>query len=114
MGTQGSYINHLDLQQYLKDNEGYKVKFYCENVKRLFEVMKESRRSYSFNPGEVKVLRKEIVEPEVVVTDFKTLITARELGIWIICNKLLIMDTIELTYHLKDMKNARFYYELSF
>ena len=112
MGTQGSYINHLDLQQYLKDNEGYKVKFYCENVKRLFEVMKESRRSYYFKPGEVKVLRKEIVEPEVVVTDFKTLITARELGIWIICNKLLIMDTIELTYHLKDMKNARFYYDV--
>jgi len=110
MGTQGSYLNHLDLQQYLKDREGYKIKFYCENVKKLYEVIKNSRRSYKLGAGEVKILRKEIIEPDLVFTDFKTLIMAKKLGLWVICKKLIVMDSIELTYHLKGMKGARFYY----
>lgn len=112
MGTQGSYLNHLDLQQYLKDRDGYKIKFYCENVKSLYEIIKNSRRPYKIGSGEVKVLRKEIVEPELVFTDFKTLIMAKELGLWVICKKLIIMDSIELTYYLKDIKTARFYYNV--
>lgn len=111
-GTQGSYLNHLDLQQYLKDHEGYKIKFYCENVKKLYEIIKNTRRSYKMGKGEVKILKKEIVEPDLVITDFKTLISAKELGMWVICKKLLIMDSIELTYHLKDMKHARFFHKV--
>jgi len=112
MGLQGSYLNHLDLQQYLKDHEGYTIKFYCENVKKLFQIVKDSRRGYTFNVGEPKVIRKEIIEPEVVVTDFKTLLMIQKLGVYIICKKLLVMDSIELTYHLKDMNNARFFYDV--
>jgi hypothetical protein len=111
-GTQGSYLNHLDLQQHLKDHEGYKIKFYCENVKKLYEIINNTRRSYVVGKGEIKILRKEIVEPDIVITDFKTVITAKELGMWVICKKLLIMDSIELTYHLKDMKHARFFHEV--
>ena len=110
MGTQGSYLNHLDLQQYLKDHEGYKIKFYCENVKKLYEVIKNSRRDYKIGAGEVKILRKEIIEPDLVITDFKTLIMAKQLNLFVICRKLIVMDSIEVTYHLKDMKAARFYY----
>jgi len=109
MGLQGSYMNHLDLQQHLKDNEGYRVKFYCENVKKLFEIIQNSRRSYTMEKGEVKVLRKEIIEPDVVITDFKTLCMAPKLNLFVICKKVLVMDSIELTYHLKDMKHARFF-----
>lgn len=109
MGLQGSYLNHLDLQQYLKDHEGYKIKFYCENVKKLYENIKNSRRPYKIGCGEVKVLKNEIIEPGVVITDFKTLLSIKTNGIYIICKKLLVMDSIELTYHLKDMKHARFY-----
>jgi len=112
MGTQGSYLNHLDLQQYLKDHEGYKIKFYCENVKKLYDVIKNSRRSYEIGAGEVKVLRKDIIEPDLVFTDFKTLIMAKQLGLFVICRKLIVMDSIELTYHLKDMNYARFYYQV--
>ena len=112
MGTQGSYLNHLDLQQYLKDIEGYKVRFYCENVKKLFEVIKNSRRSYTINKGEVKILRKEIIEPEMVITDFKSLITLKQLNSYLTCKKLLVMDSIELTYHLKGIENARFFHEI--
>jgi len=111
-GTQGSYLNHLDLQQHLKDHEGYKIKFYCENVKKLYEIIKNTRRPYTIGKGEVKILRKEIVEPDLVITDFKTLIMAKQLNMWVICKKLLIMDSIELTYHLKDMNNARFFYDV--
>ena len=112
MGTQGSYLNHLDLQQYLKDNEGFTVKFYCENVKKLFEVIENTRRKYTMNKGEPKILKKQIIEPETVITDFKTLLMAPELDLWVICKKLLIMDSIELTYHLKDIKAARFFYHV--
>jgi len=110
MGTQGSYLNHLDFQQYLKDHEGYKIKFYCENVKKLYEVIKNTRRDYQVGAGEVKVLRKEIIEPDLVITDFKTFITAKALGLFVICRHLIVMDSIELTYHLKDMRAARFYH----
>ena len=109
MGLQGSYLNHLDLQQYLKDREGYKIKFYCENVKKLFQLVKDSRRSYTFGKGEVKLLRKDIIEAGTIITDFKTMAMIHQLGYWIICKKLIVMDSIELCYHLKDMKNARFY-----
>lgn len=112
MGTQGSYLNHLDLQQYLKDVEGYKVKFYCENVKRLFQVIKDSRRQYTIGKGEVKVLTKDILEPSVVITDFKSIIELKEKGTFLGCKKLIVFDSIELTYHLKNMTNARFYYDL--
>jgi len=109
MGTQGSYLNHLDLQQHLKDREGYKIKFYCQNVKKLYQAIKESRRPYSIGKGEVKIAKKEIVHPGTVITDFKTFSMAKKLGVWVICKKLLVMDSIELTYHLKEMNNARFY-----
>jgi len=114
MGTQGSFLNHLDLQQYLKDVEGYEIKFYCENVKRLFDVIKTSKREYKFKKGEIKILKNEdIVEfGETIITDFKTLINLKNRKINIICEKLLIMDCIELTYHLKEIKNARFYYDV--
>lgn len=112
MGTQGSFLNHLDLQQYLKDVEGHEVRFYCENIKRLFEVIKTSRRNYTFKVGEIKILKQEIVELGTVITDFKTLITLHRLKINLICEKLLVMDTIELSYHLKGMTYARFYYDV--
>lgn len=112
MGTQGSYLNHLDLQQYLKDVEGYNIRFYCENVKKLFEVIKDSRRKYIFDKGKIKVLRKNIIEPHVVITDFKTLIKFYQLGIWVACKKVLVMDSIELTYHLKNIKSSRFFYDV--
>lgn len=111
-GIQGSYLNHLDLQQYLKDQEGYKIKFYCENVKKLYEVIKLSRRNYTFNKGEIKILKKELIFLNTVITDFKTLITLFHEKNYIIAKKVIIMDSIELTYHLKDMKDARFYYDI--
>jgi hypothetical protein len=112
MGTQGSYLNHLDLQQYLKDVEDYKIKFFCENVKRLFNVINDSRRNYTIGKGEVKALTKDILEPCVVITDFKSIIELKEKGTFLGCKKLIVLDSIELTYHLKEMKAARFYHEI--
>jgi len=112
MGTQGSYLNHLDLQQYLKDVEGHSIKFYCSNVKHLFNVIENSRRKYTFKKGEIKILREDIFDLDAtVITDFKTLIALSKFKINVICNKILIMDSVELSYHLKGMKHARFYYD---
>jgi len=112
-GIQGSFMNHLDLQQHLKDHEGYKIKFYCENVKKLFEVIKLSRRGYKFKKGEIKILKDDLIIPDTIITDFKTLLMFHKEKKWIACKKLIVMDSIELTYHLKDMKHARFYYDLN-
>ncbi len=109
-GIQGSYMNHLDLQQYLKDNKNYKIKFYCENVKKLFEVIKLSRRKYNFKKGEVKIIKDNLIIPNTTITDFKTLLMFHQEKKWLACKNLIVMDSIELTYHLKDMKQARFYY----
>lgn len=112
MGTQGSYLNHLDMQQYLKDHEGHSIKFYCSNVKHLFNVIETSKRKYTFEKGEIKILKydNEIFDLDAtVITDFKTFINLKNFRVNIICNKILIMDSIELSYHLKGMKNARFY-----
>lgn len=111
MGTQGSYMNHLDLQQHLKD-QGYDITFYCENVKRLFNVIEESRRKYTFKKGEIKILRKHIIEPYTVITDFSSLIKMYHDKIYVACDNVIVMDSVELTYHLKDMKHARFYYDI--
>jgi hypothetical protein len=98
------------MQQYLKDIEGHSIKFYCTNVKHLFNVMNNSRRKYTFKKGEIKKLRKDLFDVDsTVITDYKTLISLRNMKVNIICNKILIMDCVELSYHLKGMKNARFY-----
>lgn len=113
MGTQGSYLNLLDLQQYLRTVEEYDIKFYCENVKKLFKVRKDSRRTYKYRSGEIKTLTKDIIEPETVITDFNTIIQLSEKGMSVICKKLIIMDTVELAYHLKGIRNARFFYDIN-
>jgi len=113
MGIQGSYLNHLDLQQYLKDHEGYKIKFYCENVNHLFDTVKLSRRNFTFDKGEVRVIKKETVELDAtVITDFKTLVVFYKKGLWLICKKLIVIDSVELCYHLKDMKQARYFHDI--
>jgi len=113
LGVQGSFLNHLDLQQYLKDRENYDVKFYCESIKNLFSVIRDSRREYTFDKNELFKVADEVVEPEVVITDFKSLLTLSQSGIFVICKKLIVMDSVELTYHLKNVTNARFYYEVN-
>jgi hypothetical protein len=110
-GTQGSYLNHLDMQQYLHDHEDYKITFYCEDVKKLFDVIKNSRRSYKFHSGSVKILKNEIIEPVTAITDVKSLIKLKESNTFVACKRVLVMDSVELTYHLKDMKHARFYFD---
>jgi hypothetical protein len=107
MGTQGSYLNHLDLQEYIKND--HNIRFYCEDKGRLLDTIKNTRRDYKFGDGEVFELQKEIVEYESVITDFKSLLMLHSLNYFVICRHLLVMDSIELTYSLKGMKNARFY-----
>lgn len=109
MGTQGSYLNHLDLQEYIKRD--HNIRFYCEDKDRLFQTIKNTRRNYQFEDGEVLELQKEIVEYESVITDFKSLLMLHSLGYFVVCRHMIVMDSIELTYNLKEMKNARFYIE---
>lgn len=45
-GTQGSYLNHLDLQQYLKDIEGNKISTTKEELKEKMQIYNERPWDY--------------------------------------------------------------------
>jgi hypothetical protein len=109
-GLQGSYLNILDFNHYLQTKENYKVLFYTCDIKDLFEVTRGSKRVHRFD--EVKLLKDyEPNEEDIVVTDFKTLIKMFKLEIRIVCKKLIVMDNNELSYHLNDVRNAKFYHK---
>lgn len=109
LGIQGSYLNILDFQHYLQTTENLKVLFYTNDFKELMHVTRGSRRPYKFD--EVKLLKQ--YEPNsnaIIVTDFKTLIKLFKDNMRIVCRKLIIMDNNELSYHLNDMRQAKFFH----
>jgi len=108
LGIQGSYLNILDLNHYLQ-SQNYKVLFYTSEWKDLFKVTRGSKRFHQFN--KLKLLKN--YKPNLgatVITDFKTLIKLHELNIHINCKKLIIMDNNELSYHLNNNENSKFYH----
>lgn len=107
LGLQGSYLNILDLNYYLQKK--YKVKFYTLDFTELYNVTRSSKRIYEFN--DLKLLKDYKSNPdEIIITDFKTLIKIFELGMTIVCRKLIVHDNNELSYHLNNVKQAKFYY----
>jgi len=110
LGLQGSYLNILDLNNYIQTKEKCKVLFYCKEYKDLYNVTRNSKRIHIFN--ELKLLKD--YKPDlnaIVFTDFKTLIHLFKLNINIVCNKLFIMDNNEISFHLNDIKSAKFYHK---
>lgn len=109
LGIHGSYINQLDFSHYLR-KAGYEIVFYCESVKKLFENIKRSQRKYEFQSGEIKVVREQpIIEPELIVTDFATFCKLAELNISLCSKKILVFDTVELSYHLNNTTSAKYF-----
>ena len=110
LGLQGSYLNILDFNHYLQTQENYKVLFYAFDLKDLFNVTRGSKRIHTFD--ELKLLKDYKPDPEAtVVTDFKTLVKLFEENIKIVCNKFLVMDNNELSYHLNNVKEAKFFHK---
>jgi len=109
LGLQGSYLNILDLNHYLQQ-EGYKTLFYARDMKDLYHVTRGSKRLHIFN--ELKLLKDYKPDSnETTITDFKTLVKIFKLNLRIDCNKLIIIDNNEISYHLNDMRKAKFYHK---
>jgi hypothetical protein len=109
LGIQGSYLNILDLNHYLQ-GQGYKVLFYTSEWKDLFKVTRGSKRFHTFNKLElIKNYKRDL--DATVITDFKTLIKLYELKIHIACKKFIIMDNNELSYHLNNDEQSKFYHQ---
>jgi len=107
LGLQGSYANILDLNNYLQLN-GYEVLFYATDLNDLYNVTRGSKRVHTFNNlNKLKDYKPDL--ESIVITDFKTLIQIFKLNIKVICKKFIIMDNNELSYHLNNIKTAKFY-----
>lgn len=103
----GSFLNLLDFQQYLKDFENYTVSFYCNEIKELQNVVKKSFRYYTFDY--ISKIKDIMIIKDVVITDFKSLISMYQNKKRIITSKIIVFDTLELTLFLNDVKNNHFY-----
>jgi len=108
LGIQGSYLNILDLNNYLQSQK-YSVLFYASEWEDLFKVTRGSKRLHEFSKLELLKNYKPDLNA-TVITDFKTLIKLFELKIHISCKKFIIMDNNELSYHLNDIKQSKFYH----
>lgn len=109
-GMHGSIINLLDLQQYLKDREGYSVSFYCRGREKLLQIVKLSRRPYKFDNIKENYIIFE--KQSSVITDFKSLVSLYDDRRPIIAKKLIVLDNVELSYYLLSMKSAPYYIEV--
>ena len=107
-GIHGSLMNLLDLQDYLI-RRGHEIDFICLDRFHLQTNLKRTIRQYKIG----KVYDKETLtcrgiktsgvvlkRNEIIITDFKSLIS------WphpINCKKLVILDNVELSYHLDNI-----------
>ena len=102
-GINGSPVNLLDFQDYLI-NRLYDVTFCCDNKWYIQDIIKNSLRRYKI--GKIKEIDEVIVHrSKNVVTDFASLIKSEP----IVCEKLIVFDNAELSYHLDGITN--FFYK---
>ena len=58
------------------------------------------------------MLKNYTPDPDAtVITDFKTLVKLFSNNINVVCNKFLIMDNNELSYHLNNVRSAKFFHK---
>jgi len=98
-GIHGAIINLLDLQEFLTEL-GFDVVFYHPDKKELNRVILLSRRPYKLHFKQLTDINEEIV-----ITDFKSLITGPQIK----CDKLIVFDTVELSFHLFNLDNDLYF-----
>lgn len=98
----GSYINHLDTQQFL--SKDFEVNYYYDDRETpLWKMLLETKRLYTIqNPIKIK----KVIEDDIIITDVRGLIVLTKEGHELNCDKLIVFDCAELTYHLKNLYDA--------
>lgn len=105
---QGSYMNLIDFQQYLREVENVEVHFFTNDKDELQRVLKKSMRSYKFD--EIIPFKDIIISAKYpVVTDFKTLCSTYKTKKRIFTNKMVVFDNLELSLFLNDGFDAYFH-----
>jgi len=98
----GGYINHLDLYDFIRS---YKPKYYYMEETPLWRMLLETGRNYNLK-RRIKMRELESIDDDIIITDFRGLIVLSNEDIIIDCKKLIIMDCVELTYHLNEIYSA--------
>lgn len=111
----GSYINFLDFQHYLarKHNISFYYTQLDENGYWLPHMLKKTCRKYDLG-NHMKLYGNVWIKDAVVVTDFRGLVICNEWGIPFECSKLIVMDSVELSYHLNETPNATHWFDWEF
>ena len=107
-GLQGSFLNLIDFQQYLRDVEKVDVIFHCNDTEELKRIVDKSFRKYEFYEP-VKIRDMILSTRYTVITDFKSLVSMYREKKRIIASKIVVFDNLELSLFLNDMKDGYFY-----
>jgi hypothetical protein len=97
LGVTGTFLNLLDFQDYLI-RKGWEDDFYCPSKLTFEKDLIRTRRKYKI--GNIKNLAYDVRTDGVIVTDFMTLCS---LDFHLTCEKMVIFDNAELSYHLKNI-----------
>lgn len=98
----GGYINHLDLYDFVRS---YDPKYYYMEETPLWRMLLETGRRYNLqNPIKMNDLKE--IEDDIIITDFRGLIVLSNKEVTVRCKKFIIMDCVELTYHLNEISTA--------
>lgn len=104
----GSLLNLYDLKQYIQDNnvEVESTFVYTEGKLPYWQFMKDNIRGlYTLNNMR-NIQECFVIEDEVIIIDVRGLIELFHNLIPIVCRKLIVIDSVELTYNLNEMYHA--------
>jgi len=96
----GGYINHLDTYAFLKS---YNPKYHYMQEAPLWDMLLQTKRNYVIKNA---VVVDHYIKDDVIVTDFRGIIVLNNMGIQLNCKKLVVMDCLELTFHLNEIYDA--------
>jgi hypothetical protein len=96
----GGYLNHLDTYAFLRE---YRPTYHYMEEAPLWDMMLQTKRSYGVKEP-IKI--SSPIKNEIIITDIRGLIVLEKEKIQMDCRKLIVMDCLELTFHLNEITNA--------
>jgi len=98
----GGLLNHLDTYAFLRSL--HPTYYYLDMGEApIWDMLMQTKRNYDLKYP-VKI--DGPIEDEIIITDFRGLIVLNNEGYQLNCKKLVVMDCLELTYHLNEMHDA--------
>lgn len=104
----GSLLNLYDLKQYIQENspDVESTFIYTEGKVPYWAFMKENIRGLYALKNLKNIKTFHMFEDDVVIIDIRGLIELFYIGMPIVCKKLVVVDSVELSYHLNEKYDA--------